>query len=261
LTGVQQGSIWDEYDLCKNYSGRVSEFVPIDRLDTGIEQQEDFSMRLTATALPPTAVHRATNAVIMCLVVFMFDSVQANLPPILNESDEISAALEGAPEHLRKEAGVMVLKSSGYVRIRESRNGFTCLLIREWGKSFEPTCYDAEGTATILPVVLYRIESLAKGMKPDAIQAEVTDGYFTGRFRAPRRAGVAYMLSKRNIVVTDRETQKVGPAAPHLMFYSPYVTNADMGSTPNFASHFTIADGGSPQAMIIVPIDQMHAHQ
>jgi hypothetical protein len=188
----------------------------------------------------------------------------SGLPPLMPEPQEIETALEGAPPHLRDEAGVYVLKASGYVRVRETRNGFNCLLAREWSRSFEPTCFDSEGTASILPVILFRTALLAKGTSYEDIQATVAEGYRTGKFRAPRRVGVAYMLSKRNIVVLDHATRKVGAAPPHLMFYSPYATAADFGTTEDFASHFGVADEGTPVAMIIVPIvleDAKHSHE
>lgn len=184
----------------------------------------------------------------------------SSLPPLLPEKEEIDTALEGAPAHLRKGAGVYVLKASGYVRARDSHNGFNCLLVREWSRSFEPTCFDAEGTASILPVILKRTELLAEGMDDEAIRAAIAEGYRNGKFQAPRRVGVAYMLSTRNTVVLDHEAKKVGGAPPHLMFYSPYMRAEDFGTTDDFASHFGVADEGTPTAMIIVPVD-VRQHQ
>ena len=198
----------------------------------------------------------------LCGVSLASDQTAA-LPPLLPEAEEIQTALEGAPVHLREGAGVYVLKSTGYVRARESRNGFTCLLVREWSRSFEPTCFDGEGTASILPVILVRTELLAKGTSEAGIRAAVAEGYRTGKFRAPQRVGVAYMLSRRNTVVLDHDTKKVGGAPPHLMFYSPYMRAEDFGTTADFASHFGVADEGTPTAMIIVPVeleDAEHAH-
>lgn len=185
------------------------------------------------------------------------------LPPLLPEAQEIETALEGAPAHLRDGAGVYRLASTGYVRARESRNGFTCLLVREWSRSFEPTCFDPEGTASILPVILFRTELRAKGESDESIRAAVAEGYRSGLFRAPHRVGVAYMLSQRNVVVLDHDAKKVGDAPPHLMFYSPYLTAKDLGTTADFASHFGVADEGTPVAMIIVPVqteNAQHAH-
>src|SRR3954447_23120492 len=100
-------------------------------------------------------------------------STSTALPPALPEQEEFADALEGAPSHLREEAGVLVLRAKGYERLRESRNGFNCLLVREWGRSFEPTCFDAEGSRTILPVVLYQVELRASGKSDEEIDAAV----------------------------------------------------------------------------------------
>jgi hypothetical protein len=188
----------------------------------------------------------------------------STLPPQLPEQEELAAALEGAPAHLREEAGVLVLRTKGYERLREPRNGFNCLLVREWGRSFEPTCFDSEGSQTILPVVLYRVELLAHGKSDDEIEAAVAARYASGEFRAPQRVGVAYMLSTRNIVVMDRKQKRAGPAPPHLMFYSPYARAEELGTNDHFDSHFGVADEGTPRAMIIVPVATEateHKHQ
>jgi hypothetical protein len=181
-------------------------------------------------------------------------AASSGLPPLMPEQEEISAALEGLPPHLREQAGVFVLRSKGYERVRESRNEFNCVLIREWGKSFESQCYDAEGTATILPIVLLSSQLLAKGTSEAEIDAAVAERYASGELRAPQRVGITYMLSKRNIVVLDRKTKRVGPAPPHLMFYSPYAKPEDFGTNDHYDSHFGIADAGTPRAMIIVPV-------
>src|SRR3569832_450567 len=86
----------------------------------------------------------------------------ARLPSLMPEQEEIAAALEGLPPHLRDQAGVFVLRAKGYERVREARNGFNCVLIREWSKSFESQCYDSEGTDSILPLVLLSFDLLAK---------------------------------------------------------------------------------------------------
>jgi hypothetical protein len=214
-----------------------------------------------------TMISRWVSALGVAMIALCGVSVASDqpaaLPPLLPEAEEIQTALEGAPPHLREGAGVYVLKSTGYVGVRDTRNGFTCLLVREWSRSFEPTCFDGEGTATILPVILARTELLARGTSEEGIRAAIADGYRTGRFRAPHRVGVAYMLSRRNTVVLDHETKKVGGAPPHLMFYSPYMSAEDFGTTADFASHFGVADEGTPTAMIIVPVelrDTEHPH-
>ena len=70
------------------------------------------------------------------------------------------------------------------------------------------------------------------------------------------------MLSKENL--TPNARAGVVPFPPHLMFYAPYLTNADLGldgtlgPDGNTVGPAFVAGEGSPQALIIVPVG---AHQ
>lgn len=79
-------------------------------------------------------------AVIIYLITdsgsFMAQSVQ--IPEIMSEDREMAMALSAAPEHLRAEAGVYVLRESGFVRARDSRNGFTCIVNRDHPRALKP---------------------------------------------------------------------------------------------------------------------------
>ena len=80
---------------------------------------------------------------------------EAVRPEVLPRSEEMEIALSAAPAHLRDQATVWVLEDSGYVVAREGSNGFACIINRDHPMNRKPTCYDAEGAATILPKVLY----------------------------------------------------------------------------------------------------------
>jgi len=153
------------------------------------------------------------------------------LPELLPREKEIELALSAAPEHLRKGAGVYVLERNGFVKVRESTNGFTCIVNRDHPLSLKPVCFDAEGTATILPKILRVGELLMQGVPMSEIDKEITEGFRTGKYISPRRAGVAYMLSG-DIRNYNPRTGKVESFPPHIMFYAPNLTNADLGTTP-----------------------------
>jgi hypothetical protein len=63
------------------------------------------------------------------------------------------------------------------------------------------------------------------------INAEIAEGLRTGKYISPRRAGIAYMLSG-DIRNYNPRTGKVESFPPHIMFYAPNLTNADLGVTP-----------------------------
>jgi hypothetical protein len=117
------------------------------------------------------------------------------LPELLPREKEIALAVSASPEHLRKGAGVYVLERNGFVKVRDSTNGFTCIVNRDHPLNWKPVCFDAEGTATILPKILRVGELLRQGKPMSKIDAEIAERFRTGKYISPRRPGVAYMLS------------------------------------------------------------------
>ena len=172
-------------------------------------------------------------------------------PEILERDAEITLALSAAPAHLRKGAGVYAFDKSGFVQVRTSSNGFTCIVNRDHPLSRKPTCYDAEGTATILPKVLRVGELLSKGVPLATIESEIAEGFRRGRYIAPRRPGVAYMLSEGNLDF-DPSTGRTRPFPPHVMFYAPNLTNQDIGSTGDGSGGLPFIAYPGPHAFIIM---------
>src|SRR6266478_3595554 len=153
------------------------------------------------------------------------------LPELLSREKEIELALSAGPEHLRKGAAVYVLERNGFVKIRNSTNGFTCIVNRDHPLNQKPVCFDAEGAVTILPKIIRVGELLRQGKPMSEIDAEIAEGFRTGKYISPRRLGVAYMLSG-DIRNFNPRTGKVESFPPHVMFYAPNLTNADLGITP-----------------------------
>lgn len=171
-------------------------------------------------------------------------------------------ALSAAPDHLREKAGVYVLERNGFVKVRESGNGFTCIVNRDHPLNLKPTCFDSEGTATILPVVLRFGELLMQAKPLSEINAEISDGFRTGKYISPRRAGVAYMLSG-DVRNYNPRTGQTDSFPPHLMLYAPNITNADIGTTGAAITKdpwlpFVAYQG--PQGYIIVVVGEKAKH-
>jgi hypothetical protein len=179
---------------------------------------------------------------------------RAKLPPILPREQEIELAKSAAPRELSDKATIYALEAKGYVKVQDGTNGFTCLISRETADSLEPECYDAEGTATFLPRVLREAELRAQGKSKAEIEADTAARFADGTYRAPSRPGIIYMLSKENKVVVDDATGKVAPYVPHLMFYAPYLKNADIGVTSFQNTKVFIIREGTPHALMIVPV-------
>jgi hypothetical protein len=163
-------------------------------------------------------------------------------PPLMEQKREIAMALSAAPSHLRDHAGVYLLRERGYEKVRETSNGFTCVVVRDHPLNLKPTCWDAEGTATIIPRVLREGELLMKGTPVEEIRRLITDDFRDGRFIAPRRPGIAYMLSG-DIRNYDPGSGNVRSFPPHVMFYAPNLTNQDIGAS---ADDMNFRDGMLP---------------
>ncbi len=150
---------------------------------------------------------------------------------------------------MRATAAVHVLGPKGYRKARDGSSGIHCLVERSRPDTQEPICWDKEGSETIMPVAYAEAEMRAAGVKDDEVERRVGEGFAKGRFRAPRRGGVAYMLSAENYVFNG---QRVMRYHPHVMFYAPYATNADIGSNGKDPNAPWVLNEGSPHAYIIV---------
>jgi len=167
----------------------------------------------------------------------------------ISREEKIKLAESAAPPEISSKASVYVLERSGYIKTCEGTNGFTCFVDRQTPWNSEPTCFDAEGSATTLPTRLFAEEERAKGKSEDEIKTEIDAGYRKGRFKTPTKPGIVYMLSdSTSLLVND----KIVHAPPHLMFDAPYATEKDLGSPPPGLSMLRILRAGQPDAYIIV---------
>jgi hypothetical protein len=170
---------------------------------------------------------------------------------------QIQLAMSAAPSEISNGATIYVLGVRGFERARAGRNGFSCLVDRyvegHVGKSLEPKCFDGEGTRTLLPVSL-RTEALrAEGRSEADIAADIAAGYKSGRFHAPRKPGLIYMMSPYNVIARGPNNTDFGPVAGHLMFYAPYMTFRDLGYRSATKETLPIlTDPGTPYTMMIV---------
>jgi hypothetical protein len=201
------------------------------------------------------------------------DVAQLTTLIFLPHAEEVELALSAGPEHLRNEATVYVFGKKGYEKIRSGKNGITCMVNRDGNQAgdndLKPTCWDAEGSATIVPVMLRVGQLLDEGRTADEIKSDIEAGFRDGRFSSPRKTGIAYML--RGDVQYDPKTKRASRTLfpPHYMIYAPGVTNADIGMNmdaykkhPSLPLVYAGYSGGARTAYIIVIAaeDKAHTH-
>ncbi|MDQ2991502.1 MAG: hypothetical protein M3R30_01620 [Candidatus Eremiobacteraeota bacterium] len=180
------------------------------------------------------------------------------IPVVPPMADEISMALSAAPSRLQAGAGVYALRATGFEQVRASTNGFTCIVNRDHPRALKPTCYDAEGTATVLPTVLFEGVELMKGTPIAEIDKQIVAGLKNGRFTAPRRPGVAYMLSGHIHGIAPDGTGFAFP--PHVMFYAPNLSDRDIGSDGSFSEGLPSIGYDGPLGFMIVRCAALEKH-
>lgn len=169
----------------------------------------------------------------------------------LPREERIKLAESAAPPEVSGKATVYVLERTGYVKVREGTNGFSCFVDRQNPLNCEPTCFDAEGSATTLPTRLYAEEQRASGKSETQIKAEIEEGYNSGKFRAPQKPGIVYMMSDKGYLLVPG-LKDLYHLPPHLMFYAPYATDKDIGSPPPDANMPHLIRACEPDAVVIV---------
>jgi hypothetical protein len=168
------------------------------------------------------------------LLLFVSTPLALSAQLAITPAQEIRLAESAAPNVVAQGAAVYVFGKTGYERVRESKNGFTCLVNRDsfldGYEALKPTCWDAEGSATIVPQILFIGKRKAEGANAETIRAEVAAKTSAGEFRYPVGHGLAYMLNgdiSRYDTVKGAVVERVFP--PHLMIYAPGATREKLG--------------------------------
>ncbi len=168
----------------------------------------------------------------------------------LPRAEEIALAESAGPAHLVKEATIYALEKEGFVVVRKGTNGFSCLVQRSIPGAQEPLCLDKEGTEAVLPRYLGQARLRAQGLSAEEVQRALADGFLSGKYHAPGRFVISYMLSCENWVPVS--ATRAIPYPPHVMFYIPNITNEDIGSNSRDPWMPFVVDEGSPHAIVIV---------
>jgi hypothetical protein len=192
---------------------------------------------------------RTIVALLFALSGMVFQADAPKYDFSLSREERIRLAESAAPPEISGNATVYLLERKGYIKVRDGSNGFSCFVDRQTPMTSEPTCFDSVGSATTLLARLFVEEERGKGKSEDQIKAELDDGYRSGRFKAPGKPGIVYMLSDSVYIAVNNQIVR---APPHLMFYAPYATEKDIGSPPRAAGMPILIRAGQPDAYIIV---------
>lgn len=169
----------------------------------------------------------------------------------LSREEKIKLAKSAAPAEVADKATVYILERTGYVKTQDGTNGFSCFVDRQTPLNQEPTCFDAEGSATTLQTRFFAEEQRAQGKSEEEIKAAIDAGYKSGKYRAPGKPGIVYMLSDNGYLYIPGQAKLIHIPG-HLMFYAPYANEKDLGSPPAAMNMPRLIRAGQPDAVMIV---------
>lgn len=148
----------------------------------------------------------------------------------LSQQCEADLALSAGPANMRADAGVLVLGDKGYETLRQSQNGFICMVERNHELSLIPQCFDQRSQSAHVAMLLEEGKKIRTGIDFETILAEREAGLQSGRYKPASGPGIVYMISDFNYIRSPRGD--VVKVAPHVMFHAPNLSHADIGSDP-----------------------------
>lgn len=170
---------------------------------------------------------------------------------------ETRFALSALPPAIRAQAAVYLLDPArGYVLDRAGTNGQHCFVVRtEWRPGeyrndlYYAVCYDSIGARNQMQALFDVAALRASGLTAEAVKREVEGRFRDGIYKAPERAGVSYMTAplQRTYYGSDAF---VTITLPHIMYYAPNVTDADIGGAAPLGPYPFVIDHG-PHGLFI----------
>jgi hypothetical protein len=133
----------------------------------------------------------------------VMQAMAQDLPRVFDASmpreQQIALAESAAPAEVSSKATIYVLGPKGYEKAREGTNGFSCFVGRHFVKpaetTIEPSCFDAEGSRTLLPAYLHGEDLRISGKSEAEIKADFVNGFKEGRYQYPSKPGFLYMMA------------------------------------------------------------------
>ncbi len=174
---------------------------------------------------------------------------------------EMALARSAAPESISRDATVLVLRRHGYETAFEGKNGFVCVVERNWMAPFDhpefwnpknrsPICYNPQAARSILPITIKRTEQVMAGRSKAQIKEWEKGAYAKKKLPTTVEPGaMAYMMS-RSAYLTDEGSHNLA----HLMIYTPVMDKANWGAdAPNSPVIFLQQVPPEPFTVFLVP--------
>lgn len=149
---------------------------------------------------------------------------------------EIALARSAAPDAISRDATVLVLKRSGYEVAQKGKNGFVCLVERNWmgpldsAEFWNPKvrgaiCFNPPAARSVLPITFKRTEFVLAGLTKAQMSAKLTEMVTRKELPVLEAGSMSYMMAKGSYL-----GDAVAHWHPHLMFYGHRSDGSEWGA-------------------------------
>ena len=153
-----------------------------------------------------------------------------------NLEAEAALARSAAPAAISRDATVLVLKRGGYETVQNGKNGFVCLVERNWMGPLDSAafwnpkvrgaiCFNPPAARSVLPITFKRTELVLAGSTKAELRARLTEVVRRKELPALEAGSMSYMMAKGSYLGDD-----VVHWHPHLMFYGGRSNGSEWGA-------------------------------
>ena len=154
----------------------------------------------------------------------------------MSKDQLIKVALSAAPDHIAKEAGVMISDENGkFVEVKKSTNGFTCIPDIGDTPKLDPICMDEAAHQWVTSM-----------MNNDPKPSNTVPGI------AYMARGGQHWEKDGKVIMKEEPGAKLVDEPPHWMVFWPFVSKASgLPSLPNPGGVYVMFDG-TPYAHLMI---------
>jgi hypothetical protein len=174
---------------------------------------------------------------------------------------EIKLARSAAPDSISRDAQVLVLGKHGYETAVQGKNGFVCMVDRQWTagiddpdfwnpKSRGPMCLNALAAKFYVPRTMKKTEMVIAGRTKKQMFDAIAAAIDKNELPAPEPGAMCYMLSKQGYL----GDKAGGPWRPHLMFFTPTTDSKTWGADLPGSPIFTAQSPEERLTIFLVPV-------
>ncbi|MDX1746201.1 MAG: hypothetical protein R3324_09715 [Halobacteriales archaeon] len=147
-------------------------------------------------------------------------------------AQEVALARSAAPTAVSDDATVWVLRSDGFEVASKGGNGFHCMVRRVRDpRDVVPVCFNPAAAERVKPVWQQVVVDVMDGGSFAASWEAAMDSLDSGVWELPEAGrALAYMMSAE-MRLYDPDTGGERRYFPHVMVFSPYLTDADIGAS------------------------------